>query len=306
MDAEVKAAAPEAEAVGAPKRSTALGMACMAAAAFLFMFGNAIIKLLAASGIHPIEIVFFRSAFSLVLLAPFVLRNKALLRTMRLKLHVTRGMVQAVSMMMFFVGLSKVTLVEATALEFTSPLFATIFAMIFMGERVRARRIIALSLGFAGALIALRPGFADITVGHWLILAASILWAGVLLMIRALSRTEGAITQSVYMGLILTPISCIAASFVWVTPDLHQLVLLLTVGTTATLGQYLFAQAFRLAEMTAVLPLDFTKLIWSSAIGYLVFHTLPDAFVVLGGAIIFAAGAYITLREAQLQRQKRI
>lgn len=278
----------------------------MAASAFLFMTGNAIIKLLAESGIPPIETVLFRSSLSLVLLAPFAFSAATALRTSKAGLHVLRSLVQAGSMICFFTGIASpaVTLTEANALEFTSPIFATLLAMLFFGEVVRTRRLIAMAVGFLGALVALRPGFAEVTDGHLLMLLANVLWAAVLLMIRNLSQTESALTQSLYIGLVLTPLAAVLAVPVWVTPNPAQLALLCTVGATATLGQYIFAQAFRYAEMSAVLPLDFTKLLWSSTYGYLIFARLPDAFVLLGGAIIFSAGAYITLREAQMQRAK--
>ena len=267
------------------------------------MSGNAVIKVLAESGIPPVETVFFRSLASLFLLAPFAFRATGVLRTERLGLHLMRGVVQGASMMCFFTGIASITLVEGNALEFTSPIFATLFAMLFLGEAVHGRRIAAMLCGFAGALIALRPGFAEVTTGHGFVLVASILWAGVLLIIRSLSASESALTQSLYIGFVITPLAGAVAAPVWVTPDLHQLGLLLMVGATATLGQYLFAQAFRYAEMSAVLPLDFTKLIWSALIGYLVFEHAPDAFVLAGATVIFASGAYITIREAQLRRR---
>jgi drug/metabolite transporter (DMT)-like permease len=302
MEADIRPA--DAAAAAPVRRSTVLGMACMAGSAFLFMTGNALIKLLAESGIPPIETVLFRSSISLVLLTPFALGAVTALRTARLGLHLVRGLVQAASMICFFTAIAKIALVEANALEFTSPIFATLFAMLFLGEAVRTRRLVAMGIGFVGAVVALRPGFAEITDGHWLILFACILWAGVLVMIRSLSATESALTQSLYIGLVLTPLAIVMTIPAWVSPDWAQLAMLCTVGGTATLGQYLFAQAFRFAEMSAVLPLDFSKLIWSSAYGFLIFHHIPDVFVVLGGAIIFAAGAYITIREAQLQRAK--
>ncbi|BCW89370.1 Riboflavin transporter [Alphaproteobacteria bacterium SO-S41] len=303
MDTEVKAAGAAAEAAARKGRTTLIGMACMAASALLFMSGNAVIKLLAESGIPPVQTVFFRALVSLILLTPFALMTPGVLKTDRLVTHGIRGIVQAASMICFFSGIVSISLVEGNALEFTSPIFATLFAVLFMGEAIRARRLIAMACGFLGALIALRPGFAEINQGHGFILVASILWAAVLLMIRSLSTTESALTQSLYIGIILTPIAGVLAALVWVTPDWHQLALLAFVGCTATLGQYLFAQAFRFAEMSAVLPLDFTKLIWSSIIGLLIFHTTPDAFVLLGGTIIFVSGAYITIREAQIQRR---
>ncbi len=305
MDTDVRAACAEAEAEPPRRNSTLLGMACMAASALLFMAGNAVIKHLAEGGIPPVETVFFRSAVSLVLLAPFALRVPGVLKTDYLGMHLRRGVVQAGSMIAFFYGIVHISLVEANALEFTSPILATLIAMLFFGEPVRARRLIAMGGGFLGAMIALRPGFQELNQGHGLIAFASLLWAVVLLYIRRLSASESALTQSLYLGLVLTPVAGALAATVWVTPDLEQFLFLCMVGVTATTGQYLFAQAFRYAEMTAVLPLDFTKLIWSSLIGYFAFSYLPDALTLLGATIIFAAGAYITLREAQLARQGR-
>ena len=305
MDTDVSAACAEAEAEPPVRRATLLGMACMAASALLFMAGNAVIKHLAESGIPPVETVFFRSAVSLVILAPFALRTPGVLKTAHLGTHAMRGLVQAASMIAFFYGIVHITLVESNALEFTSPILATLIAMVFFGEPVRTRRIVAMALGFLGAMIALRPGFQVLNEGHGLIALASLLWAIVLLYIRRLSATETALTQSLYIGLIITPVAGTFAALVWVTPNLEQLLFLCMVGATATGGQYLFAQAFRYAEMSAVLPLDFTKLIWSSLIGYFAFSYIPDALTLLGATIIFAAGAYITIREAQLQRQGR-
>lgn len=305
MDTDVRAACAGAEAEPPRRTSTLLGMACMAASALLFMAGNAVIKHLADIGIPPVETVFFRSAVSLVLLAPFAMSVPGVLKTRHLALHVQRGLIQAGSMIAFFYGIVHISLVEANALEFTSPILATLIAMLFLGEPVRARRLIAMAGGFVGAMIALRPGFQELNQGHGLIALASLLWAVVLLYIRRLSLTESALTQSLYIGLVLTPLSGALAASVWVTPTLEQFAFLCMVGVTATAGQYLFAQAFRYAEMTAVLPLDFTKLIWSSLIGYFAFSYLPDALTLLGATVIFAAGAYITLREAQLARRGR-
>ncbi len=275
----------------------------MAVSAFLFMAGNAVIKHLAETGIPPIETVFFRSAVSLVLLAPFALSTPGVMKTAHLGSHVGRGLVQGASMICFFYGIVHITLVESNALEFTSPIIATLIAVLFLGEPARMRRLLAMGAGFVGAVIALRPGFQELNEGHGLVFFASFLWAVVLLYIRRLSRTDSALTQSLYIGIILTPISGVMAAFFWVTPDLEQTLLLCLVGVTATSGQYLFAQAFRYAEMSAVLPLDFTKLIWSALFGYLMFSHSPDALTLVGATIIFAAGAYITLREAQLQRR---
>jgi drug/metabolite transporter (DMT)-like permease len=205
----------------------------------------------------------------------------------------------------FFMGLASTPLVEVNALEFAYPIFATILAIFVYREVPRARRIIALLIGFAGAMIALRPGFAEVGQGQLFILLASFLWGGVTLCIRELGKTETAVTQSLYLGFVLVPVAAAFAVPVWVWPNLVQLGLIVVIGTTATIGQLLYAEAFRRAEMGAVLPLDFSKLGFSAIIGFAVFTEVPDALTVVGAAITFGAGAYITIREAQLARQGR-
>lgn len=279
------------------------GMALMLFSSFVFTAGNAVIRHLSHT-LPPVEIVFFRSLFSLAILFPLALQaGPATLRTSRLPLHLARGAIQAVSMMMFFQGVASIPLVEVNALEFTAPLFATIIAVLFFGERLKLRRTLALIVGFIGALVALRPGFDTISVGHGLILGSAFVWAWVLIAIRALSTTESSLTQSVYMGLALTPVSGLAAAFVWVWPSWTELAWLALLTTTATIGQLAYVEAFRRAEMSAVLPLDYSKLIWSAALGFVLFAEIPDLAAIAGGTVIFAAGAYITLREAQIARR---
>ncbi|NWH07894.1 MAG: DMT family transporter [Alphaproteobacteria bacterium] len=280
--------------------------------AFIFSVGNAVIKHVSAT-IPSVEIVFFRSVVSLVILAPIVWRMGGLkvLKTDRPRLHIVRGLVQTLSMLMFFAGLASTPLVQANALEFTSPIFATVLAVLFFGEAVHLRRTLALLAGFAGTIIALWPNlmasnFSGIGTGQLLILAASFTWAAVLLLIRALGRTESSVSQSVYLGLVLTPVSALLSAFVWVTPRLEDLVWLITIGCTATVGQLAYVQSFRLAEMSAVLPLDFSKIIWSAMLGLILFSEVPAVLTILGGAVIFSAGAYITMREAQLSRARPV
>lgn len=288
---------------------TVQGMVMMLVSALLFSAGNAVIKHL-SPGIPAQQIVFFRAFFSLLILVPIVWRagGWASLRTARLPLHLARGVLQTVSMLMFFAGIAGTPLVLVNALEFTAPLFATLFAVLLLGEAVRLRRTLALAAGFAGALVALWPqlsttGLAALEGGAGLILGSAVIWAVVLITIRRLGTTESSITQSVYMGLVLTPLSGVLAAVTWVTPSWGEMGWIVVVSFTATFGQLAYIQAFRLAEMSAVLPLDFSKLIWSAALGLLVFAEWPEPVIVLGGAIIFAAGAYITLREAQLARR---
>lgn len=292
---------------GLPK--TIQGMALMLLSAFIFSVGNAVLKHVAAT-VPPIEVVFFRSFFSLIILSPLVWRagGFASLKTTKLKMHMTRSVLQSVSMIMFFQGIATVPLVQVNALEFTSPIFATVFAILLLGDRIHLRRTLALAAGFGGAIVALWPdlqenGISGVGTGQMLLLGASLVWGLVLITIRELGKTESPIVQSVYLGLVLAPISGFMAMFVWVWPTWTDMLWLTVVSCTATFGQLAYIQAFRYAEMTAVLPLDFSKLIWSASIGFLIFHETPEVLTIVGAAIIFGAGAYITLREAQVARR---
>ena len=140
---------------------------------------------------HPFEVVFWRNLFGLLALAPFFLRHgPGVFRTRRLFHHVMRNTLHLCSMLMFFYGLSTTPLATASALSFTSPLFAALGAVVLLGERIRARRIAALVIGFAGTLLIIRPGFGDLETGSLLIVASSFVWAVVMVNIKWLGSSE--------------------------------------------------------------------------------------------------------------------
>ncbi len=278
-------------------------MICILVATACFAAMNAIIRGLSHT-ISPVEIAFFRSLFGLFLLLPFLLWfGPQTIRTTRFRLHATRGVVHAVSMMLFFVGLSLTPLSATSALEFAAPLMATTIAILFLGEEVHVRRLVALAVGFVGVLIVVRPGITEVSVGQLLILLSVAMWASCQLMIRELSKTESAFTQGFYMVSFFTPITFVAALPFWTWPDLQTLVTLFVLAAIATSGTWLYGEAFRRAEMSAILPLESTKLIWATSFGWVFFAEAPDPFTLLGGAVIFSAAAYITIREAQLGRK---
>lgn len=257
--------------------------------------------------VHPFEVAFFRNLFGLIVLAPVFWRyGFSVLRTSNMKLHLTRGSIQVMAMMMFFTALSLSPLAKVSAMSFTAPLFATLGAILILGERVRARRIIALILGFVGAMIIIRPGMVEVDLGMVLVLASSAIWAAAMLIIKVLSRTDSAVTITTYQGLVLTPLSLIAAVFVWTWPGWELLCLFALMGLLGTLAHVSFAESFRLSDTTAVLPFDFTRLIWAGAIGFIVFAEIPELWTWVGGSLIFASTTYIAFREARLKRAENI
>jgi drug/metabolite transporter (DMT)-like permease len=263
---------------------------------------QAAVRLVADQGLHPFEIAFFRNLFGLFVLAPWFARyGLAPLRTGKLGLHALRGGLNAASMLVFFTGLSLTPLAQAAALTFTTPLFVTIGAALLLGERVRARRWLAIAAGFAGMLIILRPGVGQVEIGSLLILASTVLWSLAVIDIKVLSRTESSVTITLYMGLFLTPLTLIAALFVWRVPTVAELGWLAFIGLFGTAAQMTMTQALKEADSSALTPFDFTRLIWMAVLGYLVFGEVPTIWTWIGGAIIFLSATFIAYREAQLR-----
>ena len=253
---------------------------------------------------HPFEVAFFRNLFGLVLLLPMLTgAGRAHWRTGRFGPLFWRGLFSAVSMMCYFYGVKLVPLAEVTALSFMGPLFATVIAVLVLGERIRMRRTLALVAGFAGALIILRPGFHEFTLGTALILGSAGMWSLSMIIIKMLTKTESAVTQSLYTLVMLTPITGIAALPYWRMPDLGEFAWMFLMAALGTAAQLAFTEAFKEADLSALLPLDFAKLIWAAMVGYLFFAQTPDIWVFVGGAVIFASTTYIALREARMRNR---
>ncbi len=250
--------------------------------------------------LHPFELAFIRNLIGLLLLvALFAPRGTAVLRTRRLKLHSLRGVLNVCAMFAFFYGLPITPLAEVSALTFTAPLFASLLAIPFLRERLRPHRLGAIALGVAGMVLILRPGAAPLTLGPLLIVGSSLFWAVALIVIKLLTRTESSGTITLYMAMFMTPLSLAGALPFWQWPQLEQVLWLALVAMLGTAGQFSLAQSFRTAEATAVLPLDFLKLIWGSALGFLVFGEIPDLMTWLGGSVIFASTFYLALKESR-------
>ncbi len=272
----------------------------MVAATILVSFMHAAIRHLSAWH-HPFEIAFFRSFFGLLVFLPFVAgQGFAILRTERLPLHLARGAVQTVAMLMFFTSLSLLPLAQVSGLSFTSPLFVSVIAVLWLGERLRLRRTAALLIGFAGTLLIIRPGAVTIEVGSLLVLASSALWAFAVIMVKTLSRTDSSATIVIYMNLLLTPLALVPALFVWQWPTGGEYLWFLGLGVLATSAHLAMTQAFKYADASALMPYDFTRLLWTSLLGFVIFAEVPSLWTIAGGAVIFGSAAYIAYREARI------
>lgn len=285
---------------GAPRLSgTALGMILMAVSTLALTSMHVAIRSVPGD-MHPFEMAFIRNVIGLLLLSAFFARSGlAVLKTQRLKLHAVRGLLNVVAMFAFFYGLPLTPLAAANALSFTAPLFASLMAIPLLGERPNAHRLAVIGVGVVGTLIILRPGFEALALGPMMILLSALVWSVALIVIKQLTRTETSGTITIYMSLFMTPLSFLGAAPFWQWPNLEQLAVLTLVAVFGTTGQITLAQSFRVADATAVLPLDFLKLLWGSVLGFLFFAEIPDVMTWIGGAVIFVSTFYLAVRESR-------
>ncbi|MGQ9368721.1 DMT family transporter [Azospirillum sp. ST 5-10] len=271
----------------------------------IFAVGNALVRYVTDT-LHPFEVAFFRNLFSLVCMLPWVVtRGVRVMRTGRLRLYLSRATTGLFSMLLWFYGLSAMPLGDATALSFTTPLFATIGAALVLGEVVRGRRWAAVAAGLLGVVVIVRPAADTLSWAALIVLASCMFAAASALQVRSLARSETAAAMVTYMVLFLTPMSLVPALFVWRWPDPTTLGLLALLGGILTLGHLAMTRAFALAEASALMPFDYVKLPVSALIAYLVFGEVMDGWAWVGAGIIVASTLYIAHREAVVARAAR-
>ena len=284
------------------RRGAPRAVALMFLATIAFSVMHVLVRGISES-LHPFQIAFFRNLFGLVVVVPWLFHyGFAILRTTRPGLHGLRALLNAFAMMCLFYALSVAPLSQVAALSFTAPIFATLLAMLLLGEAVGRRRWSAILSGFAGTFVAIRPGFAEVGLGTALVLAQAVAWAGALVVIRVVGRTDSAVTTAAWMVLLMIPLSLGPALWVWRTPDAAQLAALATLGIIGTAAQLLMTQALREGDTGVVMPVDFCRLIWTSLFGYWFFAEVPSVFTGLGGVMIFGSASYIAWRESRLRR----
>ena len=280
---------------------TGIMLRLAAAAMLALMF--ALVKLTAARGVHIVESLFYRQAFAL----PFVLCWAALgpgfasLRTSRIGTHATRMVIGLGAMTLNFLGMTMLPLAEATVIGFAVPLFATVLAALFLGEKVGRYRISAVLIGFIGVLVVMRPDSAAMhSTGALIALAGAVATASVTIFIRQLGTTEATTTTVFWFtASSLIPLSLLMVFFARVHDPLTW-ALLVGIGVTGGIAQLLLTGALRFAPVAVVLPMDYTGLIWASLMGWLLFAALPVPATLIGAPIIIASGLAILWREHRL------
>jgi drug/metabolite transporter (DMT)-like permease len=285
-----------------PSRHRA-GIFWMFVTGLCFVAVTALVKHM-GSRVPPAEAAFLRYLLGLVFLLPMLKDlREAHLTPRQWKLFGMRGMFHAGAVILWFYAMTRIPIAEVTAMNYLSPVYVTIGAAIFLGEKLAMRRIVAILIALFGAAIILRPGFREVSVGHLAMLVTAIVFAGSYLTAKIMAG-EVKPTVVVAMLSIFVPIGLAPfAIAVWVTPSLNDLMLLFCVASFATAGHYTMTLAFAAAPVTVTQPITFLQLVWAVLLGAIVFGEPVDIWVVFGGVVILASVTFITWREAVMKRR---
>jgi drug/metabolite transporter (DMT)-like permease len=272
----------------------------------LFSVMGALVKYL-GQRLDLFQIAFFRCFFGFVVTLPFVLRKTGhrAFRTTHPWGHFLRGALGFASMIAGFYATTHLPLTDSTAISFTTPLFMILTAIFLLGETVRWRRGLATLVGFVGVLVMVRPGSEALDPATGIGLFAALLVAVSTTLVKRLSATEAALTILLWFGLVSSVLAAVPVYFTWTTPTRFELLLFGVIGVLGAVGQFFTVRAYAIGELTAIAPIDYSRLVFAGVMGYLMFAELPDQYTLVGALIIVASTLYIARREAHLSRTHR-
>jgi drug/metabolite transporter (DMT)-like permease len=258
------------------------------------------------------EIVFFRSFFAIPVIFGWLAwrgQVRAGLRTVHPMGHVWRGLVGGTSMALGFTALGLLPLPEVTAIGYGTPVLVTIFAAMFLGERLRAYRLAAVALGLVGVLIVLYPRLSGLTVesaskletvGAMAVLMSTVFSALAACFVRKLVQTESTSAIVFYFSTTCSVLALMTLPFGWVIPAPEQLALLVGAGLLGGVGQILLTSSYRHADTAVIAPFEYTSILLALAVGWYVFDEAPTVPMLAGAGIVVVSGLIIIFRERQL------
>ena len=249
--------------------------------------------------LHPFVIAFYRNLFGFIAILPLVFKiGLPALRCHKPGIMVLRSVSGIIAMLTWFYSLSKIPTAEATALSFTAAIFTALVAYFLLGEKMKSHRWIAIGGGFIGVIIVLQPDTENYDPHMLLVLISCMFWGLSVTLVKILTRTDSVTSIVAWMSILLTVMSLPPALFYWQWLDVNQFLLLCAMGVMATLGHLAMTQALSLADTTAVMSIDFMRLIWAALIGTYFFSDPLEISTWVGAIIIFSSGLYIIFRES--------
>ena len=285
-------------------RNVSAGIGWMVLTGLLFVCVTCIVRYL-GSDMPAIEAAFIRYAIGLAIVSPVLPR---LLRKLPekdvMKLYVVRGLVHGIAVMLWFYAMARIPIAEVTAIGYVAPIFVTIGAALFLGERLHLRRIAGVVVGFIGTLIIIRPGFEDVNIGQLAQLTAAPLFAASFILAKKLTNRVDPGVIVFMLSLFCTMVLLPGAVLQWRTPTLEEVFWLGLTALIATTGHYTLTRAIGAAPITVTQPISFLQLVWAAILGVFLFGEALNFYVILGGALIITAVTYISHREALVARSQ--
>ena len=286
------------------KNQNHLGAIYMIMSVLLFSFMDILIKITDDYAVG--QVMFFRALFGLIPIFFLIPKNrlKDFYKTQHISLHFYRSFFGAIAMAAIFVGLRNLQLAEVTSLAFSAPIWVVVFSIIFLSEKIRTKRWVAVGLGFIGVIIISKPGFDNLNYYYIFPIIFCIGFAGVSIIIRKLTLVGESIWLIAFYfsivsgigGLLTFPFSS------WVVPDKYDLFFLILVGFFGGVANLMLTQSYKLAEVTLTTPLKYLSLIFAIIFGFYFFNEVPSINTLLGAGLIVISSGIIFFRENQLKK----
>lgn len=296
------------------RKNVFLGIGLQLGATFLFTLMGALIRYV-GDRIPIGEQIFARSFLALIPLMIMLLWRGEVKSALRMKSplrHFTRAFTGIAAMVLMFLGLARLPLADSTAISFVTPLFNVALAAIFLSERVRLWRWSAVFVGFVGVIVMLSPhlGSAEMTnaaaAGALMTLCGAFFTAAAMTQVRSMVNIETTASLVFSFQLIAACCGLLMFPWTWIMPTPGDALALLGIGVFGGIAQILLTESYRHAPASVVAPFSYTSMIWAVVLGYFLFRELPDTIVLVGAAIVVAAGLFVIFRERALgiNRQK--
>ena len=271
----------------------------MLGAMALLPFLDVVAKHLGRQGVPVMQIVWARLFFGALMTLPFALRIggiRGLVPNLP-AMHALRASLIVAATAFFFAALHYLSIAETLAIFFVQPLIVTILSPLVLGEHVGIRRWTAVTVGFIGTLIIIRPGFQDFSPGMFLALCSGASLAIYLLLTRKIAGSAPAILTTFYTSLAGALIMSVIVLFYWIPPTPSQWGFFVLLSLIANFGHYLIVKAYDHAEASLLAPLAYTEMIMATFAGWYFFGDFPDGWTFVGVGVLITSAVYISMRE---------
>ena len=286
---------------GADQKLIAIALVLVAMLAFAVMDGLA--KHVAVSLAIP-QILLVRYLVFAVLVLAIIRLQRHRIRTVatstRPGLQLFRALLLLCESTCFMIAFRYLPLADVHAIAAAAPLVVVAMSFLLLGEPVGPRRIAAVLAGFAGVLLIVRPGFAELNTGVLVSMLAAFLWGAYQIVVRLCARNDSAATTTVWTALVGFGVAAALGPYHWIWPSQEQWIYLIAIAALGALAHVTLIKALSLAEAALLQPYSYTLFIWTIGVGYLMFGDLPDSWTLAGAAIIIASGVYVWHRERTL------